>query len=458
MDVEELLDFEREDPLAPSPVAARKRKKVIGLDDLLTDYYKERSKNVEKEAKKRAKAPKNYNSDEDETGKEAKLSEIVNLCQKQMKEMSSEEEISHWGIRVFGNQKTPPPFVFPELEGFSLLQSFVNSELNSLVGLTAETGCSFLEGLLINGWLSRLVFKCGYLEKSIATWTFNLMLYSSKEEVRSSACDFWCSILSPINEVGKLPIKIEWLPTYMELKRALETYGFLFNFSSNPESVNPGSDGKGPPQNVGSWFKITTACCQVRDKQSIFLTSEAEELVEVIVWQFLDRQLQGLSVVMYNCMQSALTYFSADEWNTSCAKIANSLACRIPRDLNCLRAVECISGPDTRSKQLRSALAFQILVNCLEKKTTDEEGILNMLISLNVKEKDNDFFKMYIYLVLTENWLLYDKKLEDKPVIMEMWGLFLRNCSCQISSMDLRSYASKVRSKASFLLQGTSCK
>lgn len=66
-----------------------------------------------------------------------------------------------------------------------------------------------------------------------------------------------------------------------------------------------------------------------RDRQSIFLTSEAEELVEVIVWQFLDRQLQGLAVVMYNCMRSALAYFSADEWNTSCAKIANSLACRL---------------------------------------------------------------------------------------------------------------------------------
>ncbi len=34
--------------------------------------------------------------------------------------------------------------------------------------------------------------------------------------------------------------------------------------------------------------------------------------------------------------------------------------------------------------------------------------------------------------------------LEDKPVINEMWGLYLRNCSCQIASTDLRSYAPKV--------------
>lgn len=58
------------------------RKKIIGLDDLLTDHYKQKSKLIEKE-KKRAKAKKNYNSDEDESGKEALLSNIVNSCQNQ---------------------------------------------------------------------------------------------------------------------------------------------------------------------------------------------------------------------------------------------------------------------------------------------------------------------------------------------------------------------------------------
>lgn len=70
--------------------------------------------------------------------------------------------------------------------------------------------------------------------------------------------------------------------------------------------------------------------------------------------------------------------------------------------------------------------------------------MLRMLISINVKDNSCDLFKVYIYLVLTENWLLYNPMIEDKSVIFEMWGVFLRSCSCQISSTDLRPHASKV--------------
>uniref|UniRef100_A0A6N2KPI5 Uncharacterized protein n=1 Tax=Salix viminalis TaxID=40686 RepID=A0A6N2KPI5_SALVM len=45
------LDFEFEDPLLISPVIVKKRKKVIGLDDLLTDHYQEKSKVIERESK-----------------------------------------------------------------------------------------------------------------------------------------------------------------------------------------------------------------------------------------------------------------------------------------------------------------------------------------------------------------------------------------------------------------------
>lgn len=58
------------------------RKKVIGLDDLLSDYYKEQSKLVERESKQ-AKAQKNYNSDEDVNTKEASLTEVIDQCQNQ---------------------------------------------------------------------------------------------------------------------------------------------------------------------------------------------------------------------------------------------------------------------------------------------------------------------------------------------------------------------------------------
>ncbi|KAK4607561.1 hypothetical protein RGQ29_001417 [Quercus rubra] len=386
MDMDDPLDFEFEDQLISSSLVTKKRKKVIGLDDLLSDYYKEKSKVVEKEYKQ-VKNQKNYNSDEDVNTKEESLTKVINQCEHQMTEISGEEEMATWGIRVFGNQKVPPPLDFPELQSCALLQSFMKNELNSLLELTSENGNTFLEGLLANGWLYKLVSTCGHVQKSIATWTFNLMLYSSKEELRTSACDFWCSVLSSKNET----LLIEWSPSYFELKGALEIYGFQFKLSSNIESSHANSNCGGPPQNIRTWIKFAAACCCVR----------------------------------------------------------------VSRDLNCLRAVECISGVNTRSKQLRSAVSYQILLVCFDNKACDEEEILRLLISINVKEKGCDLFKMYIYLVLTENWLLVNQMLENNEEINAMWGLYLRNCSYQIASTDLRTYASKVRNKASYLLQGT---
>lgn len=60
----------------------------------------------------------------------------------------------------------------------------------------------------------------------------------------------------------------------------------------------------------------------------MFSSKEAEKLVEVVTCLFLDRRLQGLSVILYECMHSAISYFTDQEWNTSCEKIAKSLACR----------------------------------------------------------------------------------------------------------------------------------
>lgn len=117
--------------------------------------------------------------------------------------------------------------------------------------------------------------------------------------------------------------------------------------------------------------------------------------------------------------------------------------------------MESVAGPGARSKHLRSVLAFQFLVACFDDKLNDEEQILRSLISINLKDKNCDLLKMYIHLVLAENWLFCNPLLKDKPIISEMWGVCLRNCSCQITSTDLRSYASKVRSKASYLLQGS---
>ncbi|XP_075490899.1 uncharacterized protein LOC142529285 isoform X1 [Primulina tabacum] len=454
----EPLDFEFEDPIPSSPVA-KKKKKLIGLDDLLEDYQKEQKILDEKKSKRTNIRNVSEAEDEFDDASEARLSECVDKCEKEMNQVGGDDEMPFWGIQVFGDQKNFPQQEYPDIKSSVFLQSFFNHDLNSLVELNIEKGEKFLEGLLVDGWLLNLVYTCGSVERSIAAWIFNLVLYSSNETLVTAACEFWCTILITKDKADLSNIKIDWLPRYLDLKRALENYGFLLSLpptsSSDVDMVHNGSGTAGPPQNIRSWIKCVGACCQTRNTFSIFSTPEAEELLFIIVSFFLDRQLLGLSVILHECMLSALNFFRYEEWHGCCNEVAKSLASRLPRDINCLRVVESIVGVDTRSKQLRSAAAFQFLVVFLDEKVSDAEEILRLLISINVKDKNCDLFKMYICLNLAENWLFLDPSLKDNKSIQRSWGICLQNCACGITITDSRSYASNVRCKASYLLQGT---
>ncbi|KAJ4965408.1 hypothetical protein NE237_017257 [Protea cynaroides] len=88
------------------------------------------------------------------------------------------------------------------------------------------------------------------------------------------------------------------------------------------------SDCRGPPQNIRCLIKFLTACCGVRGTMSIFSTSEAKEFLGVIISLFLDRQLQGLSSLLFEWMMAIISYFEDQEWNISCVEVAKSLASR----------------------------------------------------------------------------------------------------------------------------------
>ncbi|RZB74888.1 uncharacterized protein LOC114379064 isoform X1 [Glycine soja] len=455
MDTNDPLDFEVEDDLLKCPPINNKRKKIIGLDDLLKDHYIEQDKLLEKRNKQKkkakTKAKKIESSYDDEDSKEARLTRIVEKCHNQLTAFGEEQEIPPWGVKVFGDKKAFPPLDSPDLGSCNLLQSFLNNKLNSMVELTADKGDIFLEGLLVNGWLSKLAYLCGHVEKTVAIWAFNTMLYSSKEELRNSSSDFWCAILSSEKEVDQAPVKVDWFPEYMDIRRALDIYGFLFKFSSSAKPNNLDSDIEGPPQNIRAWIRCVTACCLIRSKKAIFSTVEAEEIVEIIICLFLDRQFQGLLVLLNDCMEAIVNYFTDQEWCSSCENIAKFIACRVSKDLNCIQTIECISEASSRCKQLRSAVAYQTLLSCFDGVNSGEE-ILRSLTQINFKDKNCDFYNMYIHLVLTENWVLSNSLIEDNPVIYEMFSLYLQHCSTLISATNLRSYASKVRHRASYLL------
>ncbi|KAJ4891166.1 hypothetical protein Rs2_30914 [Raphanus sativus] len=454
MNMDGPLDFENEDPLVNPPPSAEKRKKVIELDDLVSDFYKEKSKLIDKRNRKRKASSKLYDSDDDDDkhGQQTLLS-IVDNCRNQMNEICSEEDIQEWGLSMFGDQRAPTHSLLADLDNCYLLKEFMSSQLNSVVDLNPDNGTAFLEGLLVNGWLTKLILTCARVETIICKWSLDMLLYSPKEDLRSSACDFWCSILLSHNEVNGAPVEIQWLPNYQIIKEALESYGFRTNSSQNAELPEADSKSQGPPQNIRAWLKFVSACCQIRCKRSIFNASQLEQIAGILVWLLLDRGLQGLSLLLQECLISVTESFKDGEWVSSCKNIANSLASRVAQDMNCLRIVESVSGVDARSKRLRSTIANQMLVVLLDHKESDE-NLMSSLMSINLKEKSCNLFRTYMLLVLAENWLLSSKLVEEKPVLRDMWAVFLRNCFSQINSTDLRPFASKVRTKASYLLQG----
>ncbi|KAG8052773.1 hypothetical protein GUJ93_ZPchr0001g30926 [Zizania palustris] len=306
----------------------------------------------------------------------------------------------------------------------------------------------------MDGWLLNLVLQYGSVEDSIASWTLINLLYSSNKKLQVAASDFWNSVLSP-SEADKLLVDIGHFPSYSVLKSAVLSYGYLCDDNhakvSTSESVIADD---GPPQNIIAWLKVVSACCKIRNVHSIFSSSEAEELLDIVISFFLDRRLEGLLLILENSLNSLILYFNTSEWESSCLTVAQSIAQRVAMDLNCLRIVDCITGTNYRIKFLRSQLALQFLKISFGLKVANVEKILKSVTTINVKDKECNFFSLYVYIVLMNNLLFSSDAFRDKHAIINSWRNFLRICSTQIGCTDWRLYASKVRNKASYFLQG----
>ncbi|PUZ58898.1 hypothetical protein GQ55_5G544400 [Panicum hallii var. hallii] len=393
MVMDEPLDFEEEDdPLFPAP-RPTKRKKVIGLDDLLLDYFGTGKDLRKVKAAKTKHGPMGHDSDEeDKKGREDEICKIFEDCEEKAKGLDARDDVTPWGQQIFGCQKASSNLSDMGVENCQLLLSFCASEHLGF-DLEIQQGEGFLEGMLMDGWLLKLVHIGGSVEDSIASWTLTKLLYSSNKKLQVSATDFWDSILS-LDEDDKLLINLGYFPSYSVLKCSILSYGYLFENpgtkASTSESATADSSDAGPPHNIIAWLRVVSACCKIR----------------------------------------------------------------VSMDLNCLRIVDCITGTNKRSKFLRSQLALQLLKINFGLKVGNVEKILKLVTSINVKEKECDFFRLYVYLVLMDNLLFSSDAFRDKTKIVDTWCNYLRNCSTQIACTNWGFYAPKVRNKASYLLQG----
>lgn len=460
------LDFEMEDLNSPQALHKgpdrKKSANLIGLDELLHDHYQEKIKIVERESKK----PRMYSSDssdeeDDKRGKkrEEQLSEFVSECERQVHNIAATIEVAPWGERIFGSQNSSPRLLVPGVDVCPLLQKLSeNSELRLMTGLSAENGESFMVELLISGWLLNLILSRSHCDEFTVRWAFNLMAHSSTENVEMSACNFLCSIVLSGTEGSSSFCTLDWVPTYDQIKETVQIYGYLEDCMGDEQTLSEDKEDfeyDGPPENIRSWVKFVAACCRARKSRSILTTSEAENLAVMVTRFFLDRKLLCLSGILQECLSSIVNFFTDEEWLASSDIIAFSLSCSLPEtNSNCLKLVESLSGLDVRIKELQKKVALHLLLSCMGKKEfTDVKQIIDLLTSFNVRDKQTDFIRMYICLALADVWLWCNPLVNENSIALETWLHFLRGCSCQISSTDWRAYASKVRNKASYLLQ-----
>jgi len=76
------------------------------------------------------------------------------------------------------------------------------------------------------------------------------------------------------------------------------------------------------------------------------------------------------------------------------------------------------------------------------------EKMLKLVTSINVKEKECDFFRLYVSLVLMDNLLFSSDAFRDNAMIVDTWRNYLRTCSTQIEFRNWRLYAPKVHKLA----------
>jgi hypothetical protein len=82
--------------------------------------------------------------------------------------------------------------------------------------------------------------------------------------------------------------------------------------------------------NLLTWLILLycSICLLYRKVCSIFSPSESEELLVIVISLLLDRGLEGLLLILGDCLNSLVLYFNTSEWESSCVMVAESIAQR----------------------------------------------------------------------------------------------------------------------------------
>ncbi|CAM6015848.1 unnamed protein product [Sphagnum balticum] len=436
----------------------KRNRKIINIDDILLDDYKEnvrKLKNKTANTRKNAKLKTNKShlyesSDEDVDGSNAP--EVVKDLEEQVDCGGATEEIEpQWGQRVFGPQKPAPELA---ISGDS--DDFIKQ------ALLTDAGESFAVKLLGGPRFLRVwALWHGSCDKATLHWAFHQMAFSKLKHVETAACKLLCDLLMYSNRDLGCSYKLDWVPSLGNVMETLQVYGYLgvsdsggLETSTNSE-IEGTSEEQGPPMNLFSLLKFLSVFIATRKFRQCFLTKDVERLLVTISHLLLDQDRVTLGNLIQSCLMTLVDSFTDEEWKSSCGNIAAHISRLTTEKHNGLHLVRGLCGNCSRMEGLQRAVAMCELSKCLSGQgcISSVKEVVASFESVHLKDKGVDFENVYYRIVLADITLWCNPTFQGDKGLAFKWSLFLKSCSLQIFSGDERPFATKVRNRSSLLWQ-----
>ncbi|BBN02766.1 hypothetical protein MPTK1_2g17940 [Marchantia polymorpha subsp. ruderalis] len=440
----------------PHTTVVKKRNKLIMLDDLIREREKKKKQrsNLTLEVENDSSA-----TDDEEDDPADKKAEIVKKMLKNLESESTavDEIVSllNWGEKVFFSQKP--------------LANHITSE--ECLALCPD-GIPSATGLLLSGLLRSLVISEGRCDEETTRWIYSQMIYSPSEHLEKAACQLLRDLLS-LERPDRTPVcKLEWIPNFTEITEVFGSYGYRkATLMKESGSCSKQADANclgvttvdglptnadhvdGPPPNIRSFVAFLTSFFQTRNFYQTLSASEAEELLVTLVHCQLDRRMETISFLFKSCLKALVHYFTEEEWDHSCPRIAASFYSISSNYMNHLRAVKSLHAGDNRLCSLQRSVVIQLLGRRLNREIKSAADVVSIFKPIRTKKKDFDFLELVFQLTSADLYLWSEPEFERNVSVHADWLDFLKRCTLNIASSDERPHATKARNLASFLWQ-----
>jgi hypothetical protein len=212
---------------------------------------------------------------------------------------------------------------------------------------------------------------------------------------------------------------------------------------------------QGPPKNLRSLLEFVIACFETKTPRHRDTQGDVESLLVIMVRLTLERRILAITHLVHESIMVLIRCFSYEEWQISCPRVVAAISKLTTELHNGVYLIGALSGTGTRVLHLQQQLALHELTKTTRQTTkvlSTPREVTKLFDSVNVKAKVVHFSKVYYQVLLADVYLWCNQDYCD-DFALKKWVFFLKACSRQIFIGDERPFATKLRNRASFLVQ-----